>query len=1454
MARAHPSSPTDPLARLLGEAPALHALRAQIRHLARFDAIDHPVVPTVLLQGETGTGKGLVARVMHDSGPRAQGPFIEVNCAAIPDTLFEAELFGVEAGAFTDAKHAKPGLFEAASGGTLFLDEIDALPLPLQGKCLTAIEAKRVRRVGAVVEHPIDIKLIAATQVALNGQVLAGRFRADLYHRLAVVVLELPPLRLRGDDILVLVRAFLQQQGVAYGVGPQRLSKAAEAWLLGYHWPGNVRELSHLLERVALLETAMVIDPESLSRRCLPPSVPDATAVSLDTPSSGEPLHEAARLAEALRQSGGNLAAAARLLGMSRGGLRHRLHKYGLTRPSRHHSSPLVRKETSAKDMSPPSTTRPTVSPSRGAEQPVVPSPQGGEGQGEGASARRDERHVGLTREPSPAPAAGWEPKPVAVLAIEATWPDMSAAGAGPYEPWTVASRWEQRIAEKVAGFGGVILQGSPSLLLVGFGLPQTLEQLPHRAVQAALAIRRLAAEARASTGEVAGPVVRLAGHLGTLLVAAETGVPPGRWLAVGETLALPVRLLGHAAPGEVLVSASMARQTDGWVEVQTRPLSSGAEPLLAHTVIGLLPRQAALTGSGRRARTPFLGRAHELVALQAALAQVEGGRGQVVGVVGEPGMGKSRLLAEWRQSLTAYAVTCLEGHCWSYGSATPYLPVLDLLRGQFGITPADGAEGIVEKVHRGLQAVGLTPDDWAPYLLHLLGVPVGIEWVADVGPESLKAKTFEVLRQLILHGSQQRPVVLAVEDLHWMDPTSEAWLTSLVERLPGASIMCLATYRPGYRPPWLDKSYATQLTLSPLSPQDSVQVVRAVLETETVPAPLAQAILAKAQGNPFFLEEMAQTLVDQGTLRREGGVALPPTLQLPATVQGVLAARIDRLPPEEKRLLQTAAVIGTDIPFALLRAIADVPEEALHRGLAYLQAAEFLYETHRFPEHECTFKHVLTQQVAYETLLQERRRTLHTRIVEILDGCDPARLTEQVDRLAHHAIQGEVWDKAVTYCQQAGARAYDRAAFREAVAYFDQALQALDHLRVHAHTGVRAIDLRFALRRALTALGEYGRSLALMGEAEAMARALDDRPRLGRVLASMTRVLRITGNLDGAIAAGRQALDLAVELGDSTLQVQASQHLGEAYYIIGDFGQAAELMRRNVEAAYSKSGTPSTDLRIRSRAWLAWTLSVLGAFAEGRRHGEEALRLATLEGRGETPILAHGRLGHLYLAQGDLGYATRLLEQGLALCRASGSRSILPAITGGLGSAYALQGRLAEGRALLEEAISENILMGAQQRSLWVAWLSEVCRLAGRAEEAWEHAHQALDLARQQKARGDEALALHQLGTVHTHADPPDADQAETYYLQALALAEELGMRPLQAHCHLGLGTLYVLIGRSEQPCAQLSAAIKLYRAMDMTFWLPRAESALAQVVGARGQQGPWEGGNVTANHRLRL
>jgi tetratricopeptide (TPR) repeat protein len=779
-----------------------------------------------------------------------------------------------------------------------------------------------------------------------------------------------------------------------------------------------------------------------------------------------------------------------------------------------------------------------------------------------------------------------------------------------------------------------------------------------------------------------------------------------------------------------------------------------------------------------------------------------------------------------------------LESASVSYGKATPYFPVLDLLRRYCHVDDGDDARTIRAKVTGQILTLDETLQDTLPALLALLDALPDDSPFLHLDPSQRRQRLLQALKRVLLRESQVQPLLLIFEDLHWIDAETQALLDSLVESLPTARLLLLVNYRPEYQHGWGSKTSYTQLRLDPLPPASADELLQALLGDDLSLVPLKPLLIARTEGNPFFLEESVRTLAETGVLVGEPGayhlVQALPTIQVPATVQAVLAARIDWLPPEVKRLLQMAAVVGTEVPLPLLQAIGDVPEVALHRGLAHLQAAEFLYETRLFPEPEYTFKHALTHEVAYGSLLLERRRVLHARLVEAFEALAPERVAEQVERLAHHALRGEVWDKAVPYCQQAGARAYDRAAFREAVVSFDQALQALAHLSEPGDTRGLAIDLRLALGTSLVALGEYGQCLALWGEAEILARALDDRARLVQVLAQMGQTRRMTGDHDGAIVAGRQALDLAAELGDSALQARASYFLGQTYYDVGDFGRAAELQRWNVEAADRESGTFSIGSRSRSRARLARTLSALGAFAEGRRHGEEALRLATLAGQGATPIIAHGCLGELYLAQGDLEHAIQVLAQGLALCRAAGNRTWLRVIMTRLGAAAALQGRLAEGHVLLEEAISESIRTGGlENHSRRVAWLSEVCRLAGRRDEAWQHARQALDLARQHRERANEAHALHQLGVVHAHADPPDFTPAEAHYQQALALAEELGMRPLMAHCHHGLGRLYGQIGRDEQAHAALSAAIDLYRAMDMTFWLPQAEAAVAQVEG---------------------
>jgi predicted ATPase len=403
-----------------------------------------------------------------------------------------------------------------------------------------------------------------------------------------------------------------------------------------------------------------------------------------------------------------------------------------------------------------------------------------------------------------------------------------------------------------------------------------------------------------------------------------------------------------------------------------------------------------------------------------------------VVGVIGDPGMGKSRLCDEFVRGALAQPWLILQTQGTAYGQATPYLPVLDLLKSYFHIDDREDRATIRDKVSTHLHGLDDTLTPTTPAFLTLLEVPVeDPQWQALAAAQR-RQRTLDALRWVLVRESQVQPVLLLVEDLHWIDTEPQAFLDTLVDSLPTARLLLLVNYRPEYRHTWGHKTAYTQLRLDPLPPASADQLLQTLLGDDPILAPLKTLLIERTDGNPFFLEESVQTLVETQVL---------PSIQVPATVQAVLAARIDRLPSDEKRLLQTAAVIGTEVPLPLLQAIAELPEAALHRGLAHLQAAEFLYEPRLFPEPEYTFKHALTHEVAYHSLLLERRRVLHGRIVEALEALMPERVAAQVDRLAHHAVRGEVWDKAVTYCQQAGARAYDRAAFREAMAAFERAL-----------------------------------------------------------------------------------------------------------------------------------------------------------------------------------------------------------------------------------------------------------------------------------------------------------------------------------------------------------------------------------------------------------------------------
>jgi tetratricopeptide (TPR) repeat protein len=598
---------------------------------------------------------------------------------------------------------------------------------------------------------------------------------------------------------------------------------------------------------------------------------------------------------------------------------------------------------------------------------------------------------------------------------------------------------------------------------------------------------------------------------------------------------------------------------------------------------------------------------------------------------------------------------------------------------------------------------------------------------------------------------------------------------------------------------------------------------------------------MEKAEGVPLFIEEVTKALLDLGVLRREEGayrlVKRLSEVSVPETIQDIIMARLDRLGEDGKRTVQLASVIGRQFLVRLLARVAGLTDR-LEGLLRELQALEIIYEQGLLPEPAYIFKHAVIQDVAYNSLLMQRRRALHRAVGEAIEELYPDRLEEHYAELAHHFSQSGTWEKALTYHRHAGIQAFARSSLREALAGFEQALAALHHLPERQETCEQAIDLRLEMRNVLIALADFGRMFELLGEAEALAKTLEEPRRLGWVSAYLSPYFSNTGDQDRAIEMGQRALAIATASGDFALEMMATFFLGFPALALGHYQQQVQYHRRNVEALqgqwrherFGEPGLPS----VFCRAYLDWGLAELGAFVEGLVRGEEAIQIAETVDQPFTLSHAYLGVGLLHLRKGDLQPAIAVLEQSLGICQTGAIQLLLPWVVSSLGYAYALSGRLAEALPLLERAVEQSAAMKLMNHHpLWMAYLGEAYLLAGRLEEANALAGRALALSRAHKEQGYEAYALRLLGAITTQRHPPEVESAEDYYRQAMALADELGMRPLQAHCHLGLGTLYATIGRPAQAHAELSAAIDLYRSMDMTFWLPQVEAALAQVEG---------------------
>jgi class 3 adenylate cyclase/tetratricopeptide (TPR) repeat protein len=999
-----------------------------------------------------------------------------------------------------------------------------------------------------------------------------------------------------------------------------------------------------------------------------------------------------------------------------------------------------------------------------------------------------------------------------------------------------------ERMIEAVHRYEGTVNHVLGDGIVALFGAPLAHEDHAVRACYAALRMQETVQRYAEGVLRSDGIPIRIRVGLNSGEVVVRTIGSDLRmdYTVVGQTTNVAARMEQMALPGSILIPADTLALAEGYIQV--KPLGpvtvKGLEvPLEVYEVTGASSVRSRLQGAVARGLTRFVGRDNELDELSRALERAGRGHGQVVAVVGEAGVGKSRLYWELTHSHRTTGWLVLESSSVSYGKATSFLPIIDLLRGYFQIEAGDEPRRMREKLTGRLLSLDRTLEPWLPALLWLLDLPVEDSQWQQLEPPQRHQRVLEGIKRLLLRESQVQPLLVLCEDLHWIDAETQTLLDNLVESLPTARLLLLVNYRPEYEHAWSGKTYYRQLGIDPLPPESADELLADLLGTDPSLAPLKELLIARTEGNPFFLEESVRALVEAKALAGERGAlrlaTTPQTLQIPATTQAILAARIDRLAPEDKRLLQAAAVIGKDVPFALLQPIAELPDEDLCHGLARLQSAEFVYETHLFPELEYTFKHALTHDVAYRSLLQDRRRALHLRIVDTIERMYPDRLAEHVDRLAHHAFLGEGWAKAATYLHQAGAKALARSVNREAVSYFEEALRALAHLPETRETLEQAIDLRFDFRNALLPLVEWGRIEKYLREAEALARKLNDQRRLASLAGYMSGLHLNTGGRASDIRAfAEEVKAIGVALRDVPLQIA-----GDYYYVwlgalSGDYRGTESRCRTLIGALRGDLSRDRFGLvaypAVVARAFLARTLAEVGGFEEGREHGQDAIRLAESLDHPFSLIWACLNLGRLEHLRGEFNRAIMPLERAVALSKEWKILYLTPLALAALGHVYSRSGRVEEGVSSLQQALAGYASAGiGYLRSMSMVQLGEAHLVAGRMEESWDLGTRAVVLARECGERGHEAWAHHLLGETESHRDGSDVATAESHYAASTALAAELGMRPLIAHCRFSLGKLRGQ--RGERGATEhLTTAMNLFREMGMGFWFEQADAAM--------------------------
>jgi predicted ATPase/class 3 adenylate cyclase len=984
-----------------------------------------------------------------------------------------------------------------------------------------------------------------------------------------------------------------------------------------------------------------------------------------------------------------------------------------------------------------------------------------------------------------------------------------------------------EHMIEAVHHYEGTVNQVLGDGVMALFGAPIAHEEHAVRACYAALRMQQRVGEYAHEVHRRLGvPVhIRVGLNSGEVVVRSIGSDLHMDYTAIGQTTHLAARMEQMAMPGTILLPPETLTLVEGYVLTRAlgpRPVKGLEAPLEVYELVGAAPIRSRLHAAAARGLTRFVGRDSEIAQLASARDRARAGSGQLVAVVGEPGVGKSRLYWEFTRSHLTEGWLVLESTSVSYGKATAYLPVIDLLRTYFKIGESDDARVVREKVTGKLLTLDENLRPALEPLLVLLGAPGGPSWEA-LGAFERRHRTFDAVKRVVLRESHVQPVALLFEDLHWIDDETQGLLDTLVESLPTARMLLLVNYRPEYRHAWGGKSYYTQLRIDPLGTASAAELLDSLLGDSRLLDPLKRLLLDRTGGNPFFLEESVRALAESGVLvGGRGSFRLAralDTTHVPATVQAVLAARIDRLPPPVKHLLQSAAVIGKTVALTLLETVAEMAALDLRRGLAQLQAAEFLYETSLFPELEYTFKHALTLEVAYQSLLRERRRMLHAGVLAALEARTREEGMVNVEVLAHHAVRGELWQPAASYLYRAGAKAQTEARYGPAVELYEAAVDALRRLGEAADPRLE-LDVCLELWSTRISTNRVDGLDELATRVEALARRLEAGPRLAQVQVRQAQAIAFADTVPGTLESALQlASEAAVGAAATDLRTRSYARfvMGVAYR---DMGRLEEAIREHdagarlfaTEAAGHEPGLVY-PIFVSLCGWRAEVEAALGRFAAALATGAEALRVAVEIRHSSSLAIANAFLGYVHLVRGTLSAAIPILERGLAIAEEHDVMHGICANGVYLAWARCLAGDRSLGLEYLDRAF-ERHAAAVMQWTRFGTVTAAAYLAGGRAADARRVVAGGTAAATARGAQGHRAALLRlEAEILLTEGDTATArPRAE----QALAAALELGASPEIGHCHR-------VLAQVASSSEHAGAARRIFDQLGMTFWSAR-------------------------------